>query len=154
MQHSYKLFTIDKVIGALIKQVQVILSDPKSQDIYELLRKEREITTITTQDLINCRRNAERVLGPDENLFRVDWLTEPKTMTIQLIGKDDDAHEDTEAMTERWQAYIESFVSVRIKMCSCTPIVLTTFNSTITLPGYLLRLRSGDHSYSGQLHGT
>ena len=149
LQHSYKLFTIDKVIGALIKQVQVILSDPKSQDIYELLRKEREITTITTQDLINCRRNAERVLGPDENLFRVDWLTEPKTMTIQLIGKDDDAHEDTEAMTERWQAYIESFVSVRIKMCSCARMILTTLNSTITLPVYLLRLRSGGRSYSG-----
>ena len=80
--------------------------------MYELLRKEREITSITTQDLINCRRNTERVLGPDENLFRVDWLTDAKTMTIQLIGKDDDSHDDTQAMTERWQAYIDSFVSV------------------------------------------
>ena len=55
-------------------QVQVILSDPKSQDLYELLRREREITSPTTQDLINCRRNTERVLGPDENLFRIDWV--------------------------------------------------------------------------------
>lgn len=84
---------MDKVIGALIKQVcsfsrtgavaarlthpgqvQIILSDPKSQDLYELLRREREITSPTTQDLINCRRNTERVLGPDENLFRIDWV--------------------------------------------------------------------------------
>ena len=56
------------------------------------------------------------VLGPDENLFRVDWLSDSRTMTIQLIGKDDDKHDDTEAMTERWQAYIESFVSVRLQL--------------------------------------
>ncbi|KAJ8473776.1 hypothetical protein ONZ51_g7657 [Trametes cubensis] len=111
MKHAYKLFTVDKVIGALIKQVQVILSDPKSQELYDLLRREREITSPTTQDLINCRRNTERVLGPDENLFRVDWLPEPKTMTIQLIGKDDGAYDDSEVLTGRWQSYMESFVS-------------------------------------------
>ena len=65
---------MDKLIGALIKQIQTILSDPKSQDLYDLLRREREIPSPTTQDLINCRRNTERVLGPDENLFRIDWV--------------------------------------------------------------------------------
>ena len=108
----------------------MILSDPKSQELYDLLRREREITSPTTQDLINCRRNTERVLGPDENLFRVDWvwllhssicsnpnysafqLPEPKTMTIQLIGKDDGAYDDSEVLTGRWQSYMESFVSV------------------------------------------
>ncbi|EIW51655.1 uncharacterized protein TRAVEDRAFT_75682 [Trametes versicolor FP-101664 SS1] len=111
LKHAYKLFTVDKVIGALIKQVQVILSDPKSQELFDLLRREREITSPTTQDLINCRRNTERVLGPDENLFRVDWLPEPRTMTIQLIGKDDSTFDDSEVLTGRWQSYIESFVS-------------------------------------------
>ncbi len=33
-------------------------------------------------------------------------------MTIQLIGKDDASYNDSEVMTGRWQAYIESFVSV------------------------------------------
>ncbi|KAI1788076.1 hypothetical protein LXA43DRAFT_1161851 [Ganoderma leucocontextum] len=111
LKHTFKLFTVDKLIGALIKQVQTILSDPKSQDLYELLRREREIPSPTTQDLINCRRNTERVLGPDENLFRIDWLPEPRTITIQLIGKDDASYDDSEVMTGRWQAYIESFVS-------------------------------------------
>ena len=43
-------------------------------------------------------------------------LPEPKTMTIQLIGKDDVGYDDPEAMTGRWQAYIESFVSVCLHM--------------------------------------
>ena len=134
----------------------MILSDPKSQELYDLLRREREITSPTTQDLINCRRNTERVLGPDENLFRVDWvwllhssirshpdysafqLPEPKTMTIQLIGKDDGAYDDSEVLTGRWQSYMESFVSVCL---SSQPGVVHALNrlihSTITLLAFL-----------------
>ena len=35
-------------------------------------------------------------------------------MTIQLLGKDDSSFDDTEVTTGRWQAYIDSFVSVCI----------------------------------------
>lgn len=48
--------------------------DPKSQELLELLKKERTHGTLTTQDQIRCRQNAERILGPDENLFRIDWV--------------------------------------------------------------------------------
>jgi paired amphipathic helix protein Sin3a len=51
------------------------------------------------------------VLGPDENLFRVDWLPDSKHMTFQLIGKDDSSFDDSEVLTGRWQSYIDSFVS-------------------------------------------
>lgn len=33
-------------------------------------------------------------------------------MTIQLIGKDDLGFDDSEAMTNRWQSYIDAYVSV------------------------------------------
>lgn len=49
--------------------------DPKSQELLELLKKERVYGTLTTQDQINSRQNAERILGPDENLFRIDWVS-------------------------------------------------------------------------------
>ncbi|KAF8067547.1 histone deacetylase complex, SIN3 component [Lyophyllum atratum] len=110
-KEAYKTFTIDKVIGAIIKQAQAVFADPKSQDILEILKKERSLVSPTTQDQINSRRNAEKVLGPDENLFRIDWLPESRTMTVQLIGKDDSSFDDSEVLTGRWQSYIESFVS-------------------------------------------
>ena len=68
------MFTIDKVLGSIIKQVQHILADPKSQELYEILHKERELPSPTTQDLINARKHTEKVLGPDENIFRMDWV--------------------------------------------------------------------------------
>ncbi|KAJ7903728.1 hypothetical protein B0H14DRAFT_2666128 [Mycena olivaceomarginata] len=106
-----KIFTIDKLIGSLIKQVQLLFGDEKSQDLLEVLKREQALASPTTQDLINSRKNAEKILGPDENLFRVDWLPDSKHMTFQLIGKDDSSFDDSEVLTGRWQSYIDSFVS-------------------------------------------
>jgi len=114
IKEAYKIFTIDKVIGSLIKQVQLLFGDGKSQDLLDVLKRERALASPTTQDLINSRKNAEKVLGPDENLFRVDWLPDSKHMTFQLIGKDDSSFDDSEVLTGRWQSYIDSFVSSEV----------------------------------------
>ncbi|KAL0570127.1 hypothetical protein V5O48_011832 [Marasmius crinis-equi] len=111
IKEAYKIFTIDKLIGVIIKQVQLVFSDPKSQDLLEVLKRDRALPSFTTQDQINTRKTAEKILGPDENIFRVDWLPDSKMMTIQLIGKDDSRFENSEVLTGRWQAYIDSFVS-------------------------------------------
>ena len=39
-------------------------------------------------------------------------LPECKTITMQLIGKDDSSYDDAEVLTGRWQAYIDSYVKV------------------------------------------
>ncbi|KAK0442132.1 histone deacetylase complex, SIN3 component [Armillaria borealis] len=109
VKEAYKIFTIDKLIGSIIKQVQVILADSKSQELLETLKRDRSIPSLTTQDYLNSRHNAEKVLGPDENLFRIDWLPESKKVTMQLIGKDDSSFDDSEVLTGRWQAYIKSY---------------------------------------------
>ncbi|TRM60347.1 hypothetical protein BD626DRAFT_549673 [Schizophyllum amplum] len=110
VKNAYKIFTIDKVIGAFVKQVQAILADPKSQELLENLKRERSLASPTVQDQINTRRNAEKILGPDENLFRIDWLHDNKMMTMQLIGKDEPSVDDSEAVADRWHAYLDAYV--------------------------------------------
>ena len=44
--------------------------------------------------------------------IRIIQLPDSKTMTVQLIGKDDSSFDDSEVLTGRWQSYIDSFVSV------------------------------------------
>ncbi|KIJ63064.1 hypothetical protein HYDPIDRAFT_93065 [Hydnomerulius pinastri MD-312] len=111
VKDAYRIFTIDKVLGAFIKQVQLVLADPRSQDLLELLRRDRALSTPTTQDQTNSRRLAESIMGPDENPYRVDWVQTTKTVTIQLLGKDDSRAYDAEILAERWQSYIDSYVS-------------------------------------------
>jgi len=73
-QHAYKIFTIDKVIGSFIKQVQIIIGDSKSQDLLDNLKRDRATGVMGTQDMLSSQQNAEKLLGPDENLFRINLV--------------------------------------------------------------------------------
>jgi len=97
-------------VAAIIKQVQSVLSDPKSQELVTLLQKERALEAPTTQQLINYRREAENIVGVDENVYRICWLTPTSVMQIQLLGKNDISTDDATTLTERWRQYIESYV--------------------------------------------
>lgn len=110
VQVAYNVFTIDKLIGALIKQVQAVLTDPQTPKLIELLKRERETVSPTTQEKVNYQWSAKEVV-PEDNLFRIDWHPESRTMTMQLLGKDDDDSEDDETVMERWQQYVDAFVS-------------------------------------------
>ncbi|KAH0834686.1 hypothetical protein J3R83DRAFT_10212 [Lanmaoa asiatica] len=109
---AYRIFTIDKVLGAFIKHVQLVLSDPRCHDLLELLRRDRALSSPTMQDQTNSRRLAENFVGPDENIYRIDWIQSTKTMAIQLLAKDDSRAYDAEILAERWQSYIDAYVSV------------------------------------------
>ena len=52
-----------------------MLADSKSQELLEVLKRERAIVSPTTQDHINNQRAAENVMGSDENMFRIDWVS-------------------------------------------------------------------------------
>ncbi|KAF8552138.1 hypothetical protein OG21DRAFT_1511850 [Imleria badia] len=108
---AYRIFTIDKVLGAFIKQVQLVLSDPRCHDLLELLRRDRALSLPTMQDQTNSRRLAENIMCPDENIYRIDWIQSTKTMTVQLLAKDDSKAYDAEILAERWQSYIDAYVS-------------------------------------------
>lgn len=107
---AYIMFTVDRVVGSLVKQAQHAISDTASQQLLHLLRRDRGISLLTAQDQMHARRNAESIVGPDENLFRIDWLPENRRITMQLLGKDDSGSTDCEVVTGRWQAYVTSFM--------------------------------------------
>ena len=56
-------------------------------------------------------------------LIRVQ-LPDVKTVTIQLLGKDDSSFDDSEVITGRWQAYIDSYVSVSLCLSVVDPYLL------------------------------
>jgi paired amphipathic helix protein Sin3a len=51
-----------------------VLADGRSQELSELLKRDRALQAPTIQDQLNSRRFAENLLGPDENIFRIDWV--------------------------------------------------------------------------------
>lgn len=56
-------------------------------------------------------------------------LSDSKTVTVQLLGKDDSDIDDPEVQTGRWEAYVHSFASV------CVSVILVNAVLTVRQPG-------------------
>lgn len=118
-----------------------MLGDVKNKELLTLLRRERAgAVGPTVQEQINARRTAEQMIGQDENMYRILWvsaisdatnasvlievlptqLPQDKVMQIQLLAKDDASTDDAENMTERWKQYMASYVLVREALCEAT----------------------------------
>ena len=99
---AYNVFTLDKVIGALIKQVgllwvsalcllilkmqvQFVLLDSKNKELVQLLQRERENPSSSTQDQINYRRKAESIVGADEHLYRINYVSHPDSYVFARL---------------------------------------------------------------------
>ena len=58
----------------MVSQVQSWEQDAKLEKIAKLLWDERRLETPTVEDHRRLRREAEEILGPEDNLFRIDWV--------------------------------------------------------------------------------
>ncbi|KAF8518598.1 hypothetical protein JB92DRAFT_2902348 [Gautieria morchelliformis] len=133
---AYIVFTLDKLCAAICKQVQAVVQDFRCHELMCMLEQQRARDTdvlgsrIASQDVIRYRRQAEALVGSDENLFRIDWLTDTKCLRIQLLDVDDlsldppptckeagllvkspsGAEAINSRMTRRWKQYVLSYV--------------------------------------------
>lgn len=55
-------------------QAHNVLSDSKSQELLTMLQDVRKAGRLTNQDMIRYRREAERHVGSDEHLYRMEWV--------------------------------------------------------------------------------
>ncbi|KAK6160112.1 hypothetical protein DH2020_003493 [Rehmannia glutinosa] len=90
---SYILFTLDKLIHKLVKQLQAIASDEMDNKLLLLYAYERSRTPEKFSDAV-YHVNA-RFLLPDDNLYRIEYLPCPTRLTIQLMSNEHDKLEPT-----------------------------------------------------------
>ncbi|KIK70594.1 hypothetical protein GYMLUDRAFT_65815 [Collybiopsis luxurians FD-317 M1] len=109
---AYHLFTLDKLIIALVKQVQTIISDAKCQELWTLLQSAQVTEFITNQDIIRYRREAEAHVGQDCHLYKFQWERETKIMRIHLMRPEDaSVHRLRKPQSlSRWRAYVDTYI--------------------------------------------
>ncbi|KAF9270675.1 hypothetical protein L218DRAFT_952760 [Marasmius fiardii PR-910] len=107
---AYHLFTLDRLIIALVKQVQTVISDSKGQELWSLLLGAHNSENLTSQDLIRYRREGERHVGQDDHLYRIQWVRESKTMRIYLMRSEDASVEGDGTRHGRWREYVDTYV--------------------------------------------
>ncbi|KAF9469764.1 histone deacetylase complex, SIN3 component [Collybia nuda] len=107
---AYQLFTLDKLITALVKQVQTILSDNRCQELWKLLQSAQNSEIITNQDIVRYRREAERHVGQDDHLYRLQWVRDLKSIRVHLVRPDDPSIDIDGSAVARWRGYVDSYV--------------------------------------------
>lgn len=71
---AFPLFTVDKMVSALIKHVHSINGEAKCQDMLLLLERDRQRGTTTLRQQIAYRMEAESLLDTDDHLYKFEWV--------------------------------------------------------------------------------
>ncbi len=109
---GYIVFTLDKVIGAMIKVVQFLTTDSKCQEMQAIMEANRansQSTLTSYRQQIADRMAAEGLIGKDESLFRLEWVPSSCTLLIQMLSKDDLTLDDARTVEQSWLHYMSSF---------------------------------------------
>ncbi|KAJ1906048.1 hypothetical protein LPJ81_001569 [Coemansia sp. IMI 209127] len=109
--HAYKILTVDKVVQAVSKNIQHLISDSKCIDILDLFTS---IPPVHEQSPLRShiayRMKVEALVGADEHVFRVDYIYDSQTMTMQLLRREDITLDEAVTEEERWAYYVDSYV--------------------------------------------
>ncbi|WFD27686.1 hypothetical protein MNAN1_002689 [Malassezia nana] len=130
---GYVLFTVDKVLQALVKAALAVSSDAKGQALLsqfeatqqalDALRADPEAPSRDVQvyqRLVSARMEAEHTLGRDEPLFCIEVAPvandvaslsplPARDVRIQLLSHDDRTLDDPQDAEQRWLQYIASY---------------------------------------------
>ncbi|KAJ3114140.1 Transcriptional regulatory protein sin3 [Phlyctochytrium bullatum] len=108
---GYLMFTVDKLCQAVVKQIQAIQADPKGHDLVELYFKDREKPNSSSRQEAVYRLSAEGLVD-DESLYRLEYYVKEKSLTIQLLSKDDVVADDSISSEEKWSLYVDHFIQL------------------------------------------
>ncbi|KAJ7292716.1 histone deacetylase complex, SIN3 component [Mycena rebaudengoi] len=109
-EKAYHLFTMDKLITALVKQVQTIVGDNKCQELWTLLQSAGDGTGMSDADIVRYRREAEQHVGQDDHLYRLEWVRDARAIRVYLMAPEDASVDGGDGAAGRWREYVTTYV--------------------------------------------
>ncbi|KAF9968472.1 Transcriptional regulatory protein sin3 [Actinomortierella ambigua] len=106
---AYIVFTMDKLISALLKHVHTIVLDQRCNDLIAMFVKDRQHEKNSRRQQIIYRMQADAVVG-EENLYKIEYNKEAQAVSIQLLSKNDYTLDTAISSEEKWGYYIDSYV--------------------------------------------
>ncbi|CAN1816987.1 Paired amphipathic helix protein Sin3-like 4 [Linum perenne] len=109
---SYVLFTLDKLIYKLVKQLQTVVADEMDSKLLQLYAYEKSRKAGRFVDIVYHENT--RVLLHDENIYRIECSSSPTSLSIQLMDFVHDKPEVTAvSMDPNFATYLHNdFLSI------------------------------------------
>ncbi|OBZ85577.1 putative Xaa-Pro aminopeptidase P [Choanephora cucurbitarum] len=110
---AYTMFTIDKLMLSIMRQLHHIVTDPKAQELLSFFKKNHEHEKNTPALTQAYRLEVTEALGEDDDLYNLAFDTSQRILSIQLLAKDDKTFElaDLDSYTK----YIEDYTNLTIE---------------------------------------
>ncbi|OBZ86626.1 Paired amphipathic helix protein Sin3b [Choanephora cucurbitarum] len=100
---AYIVFTVDKVLQSLIKQIQTVWSDKKSIQLLTYYQEFKHPTDGVT--MMSYHDKVIDLLGTHETIYQIDIDQETKKTTIYLLDQDKDVSEQ-----RAYKDYLNSYI--------------------------------------------
>ncbi|CEG72818.1 Putative Component of the Sin3p-Rpd3p histone deacetylase complex [Rhizopus microsporus] len=106
---AYILFSIDKLMQSIVRQLHHIVSDPKAQTLLSYFKEHHEYEKHTAELTKAYRMQVTEILGNEDEVYNLSFNTVDRTMSIQLLDKNDDIFElhDEDGYNEYVSNYID-----------------------------------------------
>lgn len=107
---AYKIYTIDKVVQAMVKHMHNIVTDSKTSEMMVLFESDRGNPISTAKDQILYRMQVRSLMSTDENMFKLTFKEGDNSVNIQFVSLDDLTINDHENAEEKYNYYVTSYV--------------------------------------------
>lgn len=107
---AYKIYTIDKVVQAMVKHMHSMVTDAKTSEMMLLFENDRVNPTSTVKDQILYRMLVRSLMAADENMFKISFTEQDNSVNIQFVLLDDLTINDHENVEEKYNYYVTSYV--------------------------------------------
>ena len=104
---AYKIYTIDKVVQAMIKHMHSMITDAKTSEIMVLFENDRLKPVSSAKEQILYRILVRSFMSPEENMFKISFKSD-SSVNIQFISLDDLTINDHENVEEKYNYYVTS----------------------------------------------
>lgn len=107
---AYKVYTVDKVVQAMVKHMHSMVTDSKTSEMMVLYESDRSSPTSTAKDQILYRMQVRALMSTDENMFKITFKESTNSANIQFVSLDDLTINDHENAEEEYNYYVTSYV--------------------------------------------
>lgn len=107
---AYKIYTIDKVVQAMVKHMHGIITDSKTSEMMFLFETDRKTPISTAKDQILYRMHVRSLMSNDENMFKIIYKPKETLVNIHFVSLDDLTLNEHKTAEEEYNYYITSYV--------------------------------------------
>ncbi|KAL7332383.1 hypothetical protein PS15p_204433 [Mucor circinelloides] len=82
---AYIMFTIDKLVLSLVRDIHIIVADTQSQELFELFKIENRAEQMDQGDPTTYRTRVAGIIESTENTYHITFKLKSKTLAIKLL---------------------------------------------------------------------